>query len=227
MKLYPLLAVLLLAHDARPASTGGTVTGTVTVRENGQPPKTKRDDVFVYLEQVSPRRKRPRASTLPLREIRQEKEQFVPHVLVVPAGTTVAFPNYDHEEHNVFSPSDVAEFDLGRYNTDHKGKTKEFPDPGEVAIYCDIHQQMWARIKVVDADVITKVDADGKFKLDNVPPGKYVLHVWTYASEEFTQPLPEITDGANVVANDAHLQLGKVETHLRKDGTKYGIYSGH
>src|SRR3954465_13296432 len=101
MKLYPLLAVLLLAHDARPAASGGAVTGMVTIRENGKP--AKRDDVYVYLEQVTPRRKRPRASTLPAREIRQEKEQFLPHVVVVPVGTTVAFPNYDHEEHNVFS----------------------------------------------------------------------------------------------------------------------------
>ncbi len=228
MKLALAAATLLaLAPDARPdAPAGGMVTGHVTIRESGK--GTQRDEVFVYLEQVSPRRHRPPPSTLPAREIRQEKEQFLPHVIVVPVGTTVTFPNYDHEEHNVFSPTDGSEFDLQRYNTDHKGKSKEFPDPAEVAIYCDIHQHMWARVKVVDADLalITKVGADGKFALANVPPGKYKLHVWTYSSEEFVKPI-EVTAGATVDASDPHIQLGKMETHLRKDGTKYSIYSGH
>src|SRR5512143_2053829 len=119
------VTLLALAPDARPdVPAGGTVTGQVTVREGGKP--AKRDDVYVYLEQVSPRRHRPPASSLRPREIKQEKEQFVPHVLVVPVGTTVTFPNYDHEEHNVFSPTDASEFDLGRYNTDHNGKSREF-----------------------------------------------------------------------------------------------------
>lgn len=221
MKLAPLIAVLLFAHDARPEPSGATVSGTISVLEGGKP--AKRDDVYVYLEQ---RHKHDTATTPPAREIRQEKEQFVPHVIVVPVGTTVAFPNYDHQEHNVFSPSKVAHFDLGRYNTDHKGKSKEFSEPTEVEIYCDIHPQMWARIKVVDADpaLITKADATGRFSIANVPPGKFVLHAWTYASEEFKEEIV-VTAGGNVDAGEGHISLGTVEAHRRKDGTKYGIYT--
>ena len=218
-----LAACALFAHDARSEATGGTVTGTVKVLDNGKP--AKRDEVYVYLEQTKPRRQRPKDSP-PSREIRQEKEQFSPHVLVVPVGTTVMFPNYDRQEHNVFSPTDLEQFDLGRYNTNHSGKAHQFDSPHDVEIYCDIHKQMWARVKVVDADprFIAKVDANGAFSFAGVPPATYKLHAWTFDSEEVIERI-EVADGATVAAHEAHLQLGKTPTHLRKDGSAYPIYT--
>lgn len=218
-----LAACALFARDARSDGAGATIAGHVKVLENGQP--AKRDEVWVYLEQVHPRRKRPKDSP-PNREIRQEKEQFTPHVLVVPVGTTVTFPNFDRQEHNVFSPTDLEQFDLGRYNTDHSGKSHEFGSPHEVEIYCDIHKDMWARVKVVDADprFIVKVDASGSYSFTGVPAASYKLHVWTYASDEVVEKL-DVTDGATVTAPESHLQLGKMPPHWRKDGSSYPIYN--
>jgi plastocyanin len=221
-----LSALALVARDASSAPAGGTLTGRVQVVENGK--AAQRDEVWIYLEHVRPRWTRDDKATLPAREIRQEKEQFSPHVLVVPVGTTVSFPNYDHQEHNVFAPSpkEAPGFDVGRYNTDHKGKSHLFEDTADFQIYCDIHKQMWARVKVVDTDprLIVKADASGSYTLTGVPAGSYKLHVWTYDSVEIIKKIA-VTDGATVTADDAHLQLGKTLTHFRKDGSEYPIYT--
>src|SRR5580698_5298556 len=39
------------------------------------------------------------------RSVEQRNREFLPHVLAVPVGSTVAFPNYDNVFHNVFSTS--------------------------------------------------------------------------------------------------------------------------
>lgn len=216
----PIAALLLFARDIVAEPSSATVTGRVSCFQNGQP--ANRDEVWVYLQDTS-RHPRARAPSLPAREIRQEKEQFVPHVIVVPIGTVVAFPNLDPIEHNVFSPTDPpGQFDLGRYSTDKKGKTHEFDDAAEAEIYCDIHKHMWARVKVVDSNVrwIAKVEADGKFTIPDVPPGTYKLHAWTYDSEEVIERVV-VGNSATVDADEMHLQLGKSRVHLRKDGTPY------
>jgi plastocyanin len=48
-------------------------------------------------------------------EITTSEKSFSPHVLVVPAGSTVSFPNHDPFNHNVFSLSEEQPFDLGLY----------------------------------------------------------------------------------------------------------------
>jgi plastocyanin len=223
------IALLALASPAPGAPAGGTVTGHVIARKERK--SAPIDDVWVYLEHVKPRRKRSGTTAPPAREIRQEKETFSPHVLVVAAGTTIAFPNYDRQEHNVFSPSDPpGQFDLGRYNTDHKGKTHTFEDPADVEIYCDIHKSMWARVKVVDTEpeLIAKVDAAGNYSIAAVPAGKYRLHVWSYDSQDEDKQDIDVGDGASVTAAEAHVQVGTWSSeHLRKDGTTYIIYKPH
>ena len=66
------------------------------------------------------------------------------------SAPSVSFPNDDKDEHNVFSPTDPP-FDLGRYRTDKKGKAHRFEDADEFDIFCDIHREMWAKVKVVDS----------------------------------------------------------------------------
>jgi plastocyanin len=219
-------ALLLAVADAGPdvPEAGGRVIGRVVAVDDGK--AVKRDEVWVYLEQLRPRRRHRATSPLPQREIHQHQLQFAPHVLVVPVGTVVAFPNDDDQEHNVFSPTDPpGQFDLGRYNTDRKGKPHVFDDVGEIEIYCDIHLKMWARIKVVDTDLrwIARVQPDGSFAFDGVPPGSYKLHSWSYDSEEVVEPF-EVTAGAMVTTREQHLQLGKQHAHTRKDGRPYGPY---
>jgi plastocyanin len=107
----------------------------------------------------------------------QRNETFVPHVLAIVAGTTVDFPNDDRTYHNVFSLSKAKSFDLGRYATG-KSKSVRFDHPGIVRVFCDIHSHMSAFILVFAHRYFTVTDDDGRYRLENVPPGTYTLTVW-------------------------------------------------
>ncbi len=217
------LLLALVASDARSTTAGGTVTGKVVLV--GDRKERSIEESWVYLEPEHGARHVAHA-TPEARQIRQEGRKFVPHVLVVPVGSTVAFPNYDREEHNVFSPTDPPGLpDLGRYNTDHKGKSWTLDDAYEIAIYCDIHKEMTAYVKVVDVDpaLIAKVGADGRFSIAGVPAGTYNIHAWTYASKD-VQDTVTVVDGQVVAAPELHIQLGTITTHFRRDGSSYPLY---
>ena len=230
MKLHVTIAILLAFAPAAISDTpsaGGAVRGKIRVIDRGT--AVAHDNVYVYLEDTRHHR-----HALPgagqKAEIKQVKKQFTPQVLVVPTGTTIAFPNYDYEEHNVFSPSDPpGQFDLGRYNTDHKGKTHEFDDAADVDIFCDIHQEMRAKVKVVDTRYFVAASATGEFALDHVAPGTYWVVGWLPNNKEESRSTEKVvvTDGATAqLASELHLQLDLVTTrpHTRKDGTQYPIY---
>jgi plastocyanin len=110
-------------------------------------------------------------------EITQQGEQFVPHVVAIAAGTTVEFPNLDPYFHNVFSLSRPATFDLGRYPTGDS-RARVFDKPGIVKVYCHLHSQMSALIRVFDHSWFTIPDTRGEFAIDDVPAGVHTLVVW-------------------------------------------------
>lgn len=107
----------------------------------------------------------------------QRDETFVPHVLAIMTGTTVAFTNNDRTYHNVFSLSRTRPFDLGRYPTG-SSKSIRFERPGIVRVFCDIHSHMSAFILVFGHRYFDVADDEGRFHLDNVPPGAYNVVVW-------------------------------------------------
>jgi hypothetical protein len=107
----------------------------------------------------------------------QRNETFVPHVLAITTGTTVDFPNSDRFYHNVFSLSKTKSFDLGRYAAGHSREVK-FDRPGIVRVFCDIHSHMNAFILVFSHPFFTLTDKDGRYRLDNVPPGTYNVIAW-------------------------------------------------
>ena len=79
----------------------------------------------------------------------QENISFSPHVLIVPVGATVAFPNHDRVRHHVYSVSKPKKFDIKLYGRDET-RTEAFDKPGVVALGCNIHDQMSGFIIVVD-----------------------------------------------------------------------------
>jgi hypothetical protein len=107
----------------------------------------------------------------------QRDTAFDPAVLVVPVGTTVAFPNEDPFFHNVFSYSPAARFDLARYPRG-QSKSVTFAEPGVVKVYCEVHDFMRAVVIVSPTPLHAVVAPDGSFRIDGVPAGRRALAVW-------------------------------------------------
>lgn len=106
----------------------------------------------------------------------QKDKMFQPHLLVVPTGSLVAFPNRDPFFHNVFSLFNGRRFDLGLYET---GATHSVPfnREGVSYIFCNIHPDMGAVILSV-ATPYFAVATQTSIQLHHVPPGAYLLKVW-------------------------------------------------
>jgi plastocyanin len=197
------------------AAAGGKVSGTVTVEKDGAE-KRDRSGVVVYLEGVAavPSEERP--------QIRQREQQFTPRLTVIPRGTTVEFPNEDKIFHNVFSVSAGAKFDLGLYKSG-ESKSVTFKRAGTVDVYCNIHPNMIAKVKVVDSPYYAVTRADGSFELAGVPPGTYPIVAWHPAGKEQRGEVT-VAEGQTATVTLKVVEGKADTTHLRKDGTPYGRY---
>ena len=88
------------------SAAAGTVSGHVTlVDSNNSAVKRKKDysDVVVWLTAPGSGAARPPGKRV---EMLQKDKTFSPHILVVPKGTKVDFPNLDPIFHNAFSSFD-------------------------------------------------------------------------------------------------------------------------
>jgi plastocyanin len=130
----------------------------------------------------------------------QRHETFVPYVLAIMAGTTVDFTNNDHTYHNVFSLSKARRFDLGRYATG-QSKSVRFDRPGVVRVFCEIHSHMSAFILVFAHRFFSTTDADGRYRIDNVPPGAYTIVAWNDGEARATSTV-RVAEEGGVVEQD-------------------------
>jgi plastocyanin len=110
-------------------------------------------------------------------EIEQVRQEFLPYVTPVLAGTTVSFPNRDTEQHHVYSLSDAKKFEFPLYNPGRAEKIV-FDRPGVVAIGCNVHDWMIAYVVVLDTPWFARSGADGTARVAGVPPGRYRAEVW-------------------------------------------------
>jgi diguanylate cyclase (GGDEF)-like protein len=126
-----------------------------------------------------PRVARARAAARPLPglEIAQVDKQFVPRVSVVPVGSAVQFPNRDKVRHHVYSFSPAKTFDLKLY-IGTPANPVVFDRSGIAVLGCNIHDKMVAWVVIVETPYFGRTDAQGRLRLDNVPPGSYQLRTW-------------------------------------------------
>jgi plastocyanin len=169
------------AQEPRPNVAG---FGTVN---RGEAPDRLRS--VVYLE-TAPRGAFEQAES-PRATMNQRDETFVPHVIAITTGTTVDFPNSDRIYHNVFSLSKPTPFDLGRYAAG-RSKSVRFDRPGIVRVFCEIHSHMSAFILVFSHPFFSATDTEGRYRIDNVPPGTYNVIGWNEgnASEPASAAVP-------------------------------------
>jgi plastocyanin len=195
-----------------PAAANGAIRGRVSISRQPvaarrptvsslgaslEPDRTDRPRAVVYLESA------PRGAFEQVEPGRavldQRDETFVPHVLAITTGTIVDFPNSDRIYHNVFSLSKVARFDLGRYEAGHS-KAVRFDRPGIVRVFCEIHSHMNAFILVFSHPFFAMTDADGRYRIDNVPPGTYSVVAWHEGTASDPRAVG-VPDGAVTEAN--------------------------
>jgi plastocyanin len=162
-----LIAIVALTAGAKAQNITGTiqikkklrkrrVTPSVSIDQRGtavelgkdaeeDPLEFERSRVVIDLKGASPAGINP-ANPASFR-IQQLSRRFSPDLLLVPAGSTVPFPNMDPIFHNTFSLAKPRAFDLGSYG---KGQTRmvAFPRPGSVDVYCRLHPNMAATIVV-------------------------------------------------------------------------------
>ena len=88
----------------------------------------------------------------------------------------------------MFSLSKTKPFDLGRYAVG-RSKSVTFDRPGVVRVFCDIHSHMNAFILVFSHPFFSLTDTDGRYRIDNVPPGTYSLIAWNEGVSSEPKPV--------------------------------------
>ncbi|NTV91857.1 MAG: methylamine utilization protein, partial [Chlorobiaceae bacterium] len=145
----------------------GTVTGTV----DASIVKYKKDAV-VYIKGA-------KGGAAPRKAVVDQKNLvFVPHVLAVPAGSTVDFINSDKVNHNIFSADACKKFNLGTYNPG-MSKSVVFDKPCVVNLLCNVHSEMSGFVVVPESGYFAVTGPDGKFTIKNVPAGTYEITAWS------------------------------------------------
>jgi len=133
------------------------------------------ENVVVWLTPVGNSEPTP-VSKQPLR-LTQHNKSFEPHVLIVPVGSVVQFPNRDPFFHNVFSLFEGKRFDLGLYEA---GSTRNisFDRPGISYIFCNIHAEMSAVVIALDTPYFGISNRKGEIVIPAVPAGRYTMRTW-------------------------------------------------
>ena len=155
----------------------------------------------------------------------QKNKEFTPHLLVVPVGSVVQFPNADPFFHNVFSLFDGRRFDLGLYEA---GSTREvtFGRVGVSYIFCNIHPEMSAVVIALPTPYFATAEPHGLFRIHDVPAGEYQLQVWVQGAD--AAELKGLSRKVNV--SEGHADLGVIplshlphapEPHTNKYGKPY------
>jgi plastocyanin len=175
------------------AGGGGSIEGTI--KATGL---ASNADALVYIQQMPGKYPAP---TKPA-DMDQRSMTFIPRVLPIVVGTTVRFLNSDPTPHNVFSP-DHEKYNLGTWP---QGQTKDHTfaacarPPCAYVQLCRIHPEMEAYVVVLQNPLFAVTGADGRYKIDNVPPGSYSMAVWH--AKEKAQPKPVTVDALKAAVVD-------------------------
>jgi plastocyanin len=154
----------------------------------------------------------------------QKDKKFSPHLLVVPLGSTVDFPNLDPFFHNVFSQFNGKRFDLGLYEAGST-KTVRFDHEGISYIFCNIHPEMSAIVIALATPYVAESTEDGSVVIHNVPDGVYEMHVWAEGAD--TKHLQSFTRTVHVRSPETDLGLIQITrssdmlAHKNKFGQDY------
>jgi plastocyanin len=153
----------------------------------------------------------------------QRHKTFEPHVLIVPVGTRVEFPNKDPFFHNIFSLFDGKRFDLGLYEAGTT-RTVLFDRPGVSFLFCNIHAEMSAVVLSVDTPYFGLSDRTGNIQIHNVPNGRYQMSVWfERATPENLKRLSRIVTISNSSRSLGTIRIQENPNFTLAHKNKYGL----
>jgi len=198
---------------------GVEVSGKILISTLMQPAGKKHKDatsaenVVVWLSPLRPGGVVPAApARQPLYRLVQKDKMFTPHLLVVPTGSHVEFPNQDPFFHNVFSLFNGKRFDLGLYESG-TSRSVQFDREGVSYIFCNIHPEMGAVVLALNTPYYGISGENGVVALHNVPAGSYRLNVWSENSQLVN---PDVSQRIVQVSTDA-VHLGDISLQTTTD----------
>lgn len=107
---------------------------------------------------------------------------FTPRVMGIQVGQELTVVNSDPVTHNIHPMAEVnREWNHSQGPGDKPLERKFLKPEVMIKIKCNIHSWMHAYLGVVDSPYFSVTGADGAFVIKNLPPGKYVVGVWTEA----------------------------------------------
>jgi len=177
LKRAHLLLAMLLAFAI--AAQAGTVSGKVSGAGA---------DTVVWIDNPSGKTDVPSKPFV----VDQKGLLFIPHVTVVPVGSTVDFLNSDSVQHNVFWPAISGNKKLGKnLGTWPKGEKRsfKFENPGVVSLLCNVHPEMSAYVIVVPTSYYATTNASGEYTIENVPDGPHTITVWHEGMKPQSKPV--------------------------------------
>lgn len=208
------LLAALLAVTSSAAELSGRVSVHTKSAEGERVPKADASDVVIYVTGLT------EPAPGHVAKMMQKDKRFVPAVLPIVAGQTVEFPNEDVRIHNVFSKSRARSFDLGKYRKGDAPKTVVFEKTGIVEVYCDIHEEMASTILVLPNSKFAVTGPDGRFRIPELPPGRYTAFAWHRRGEPSRKKF-EVKAGGDVTLDFTLEETRASEPHLNKYGQQY------
>jgi len=158
-------------QHATPLTTEGAMTG----------PNNSLENVVVYISAGAPDDNAPSQSV----KLEQRGCQYVPHVLAFQVNQTLIIANDDQTSHNIHP--------LPRINREwNKSQpagsppiSEKYDKPEFILVKCNVHAWMRGYFAVMKNSHYAVTKNDGKFKLPNLPPGKYTITAWheTYGDQ--------------------------------------------
>lgn len=220
MKLAGSAVLLLFCALASAQEVNLTVHARVMLDEHRQ--SSNASNVVVWLNPIGSQAQQiPQSRPLILA---QHHKRFEPHVLVVPVGAVVQFPNRDPFFHNVFSLFEGKRFDLGLYEA---GTTRNvsFDRTGISYIFCNIHAEMSAVVVALDTPYFGVSNQKGEIVIPRVPVGRYIMHTWSEtATPEALNALAReitVTETSSAIGTLSIPFGGATTAHKNKYGMDY------
>jgi plastocyanin len=155
------------AHAGKPVYDEPVVTGKAGEIAN----------VFVYVKTGLEGKKFEPPKTAVV--IEQHGCMFVPRVMGILSGQTLAVKNTDNVSHNINPmPKENREWNQqqspGAPDIERRFARPEIMIP----VKCNVHKWMRSYIGVLDHPYFAVTSSDGSFELKNLPPGDYTVAVW-------------------------------------------------